>query len=122
MVTLFLDPRLRSRSRSRGRGGYRPPMTTGCGGGPLYHLFLGGGGRLVTPQFQHGGPMASVVHDAHWQSGRCLKVSRLVLGLKIKINGTAYLPGSLRCLCSQARSCRLLRFSRLLRLLVLLTI
>jgi hypothetical protein len=70
--TLFLEPRLRSRSRSRGRGGYRPPMTTGCGGGGLYQRFRGGGGRLVTPQFQHGGPMISVVHEAHWHSGRCL--------------------------------------------------
>lgn len=46
----------------------------------MYHRFLGGGGRLVTPQFQHGGPIASVVHDAHWQSGLCLQYLLVSIG------------------------------------------
>lgn len=47
--------------------------TTAGGGGLLYQRFLGGGGYLVTPQFQQGGPMAAVLHDTQLQSGRCLK-------------------------------------------------
>lgn len=103
MTTLCLVPRRRSRSRSRGRGGRPGPTGNGgwCGkGGPPGQRFLGTGTLRAWPQFQQGGPVTSITHAAQPHSGRCR-------------------PGSLRCLCSQARSWRLLRLSLLLWLTIL---